>query len=385
VLTIPSDPAEAKAAVGWVGFEGRWGELQRAFYNGPTGPNLKRQWTQPILWSEGWRERSFTVPTVSLFGSGATDFFCEVIGGGSRALVGLVNHPVELGLLIAGILALVVFGLVRATWRPAAPLRVARRRSWGQVLATSARMYAARLGLFVGIGVLFLPISLLVTLLQVLVIDATNAVGVQTGGEGNSVLVLFVVAIGTALTLLGLGLAQAATVRAVVEIDRGRPIRPVQAYRLAYQNVRPLLVAVIVVVASVSLLASSIFLLPVAIWLAGRLALIVPVVVLEGASAIGALRRSSRLVRGRWLKVMSLIVVGGALAMVAGPLIGMLLILATDAPFWLANVVAGLVYMVTMPLVALATAYAYFDARVRDELAPAGQAGELPAEIELSA
>jgi hypothetical protein len=253
------------------------------------------------------------------------------------------------------------------------------------VLATSARLYAARFGLFVGIGVLFLPISLLVTLLQVLVLDATNAVGVQTGGESNGVLVFFVVAIGTALTLLGLGLAQAATVRAVVEIDRGWPIRPVQAYRLAYQNVRPLLVAVIVVVASVSLLASSIFLLPVAIWLAGRLALIVPVVELEGASAIGALRRSSRLVRGRWLKVMSLIVVGGALAVVAGPLIGMLLILATDAPFWLANLVAGLVYMVTMPLVALATAYAYFDTRVRDELAPEVQQGELPAEIELSA
>jgi MFS family permease len=113
--------------------------------------------------------------------------------------------------------------------------------------------------------------------------------------------------------------------------------------------------------------------------------LIVPVIELEGASAIGALRRSSRLVRGRWLKVMSLIVVGGALAVVAGPLIGMLLILATDAPFWLANLVAGLVYMVTMPLVALATAYAYFDTRVRDELAPEVQQGELPAEIELSA
>ena len=36
----------------WVGFQGRWGELQPAFFNGPTGPNLKTQWTKPVLWSE---------------------------------------------------------------------------------------------------------------------------------------------------------------------------------------------------------------------------------------------------------------------------------------------------------------------------------------------
>ena len=70
--------------------------------------------------------------------------------------------------------------------------------------------------------------------------------------------------------------------------------------------------------------------------------------------------------------------------LVAGPLIGALLILVTDAPFWLVNVVAGVVYAVTMPFVALTTAYVYFDARVRDELAAEREPAELPAEIELS-
>ena len=57
----------------------------------------------------------------------------------------------------------------------------------------------------------------------------------------------------------------------------------------------------------------------------------------------------------------------------------------TDARFWVVNLVAGVIYTVTMPLVALATAYGYFDARVRDELAPEVRQGELPAEIELPA
>ena len=43
--TIPSDPAAAESGYPWVAFEGRWGELEKAFFNGPTGPNLKDQWT----------------------------------------------------------------------------------------------------------------------------------------------------------------------------------------------------------------------------------------------------------------------------------------------------------------------------------------------------
>jgi hypothetical protein len=46
--------------------------------------------------------------------------------------------------------------------------------------------------------------------------------------------------------------------------------------------------------------------------------------------------------------------------------------------------VAGVVYSVTMPFVALTTAYLYFDARTRSELDPEPDPDELPAEIQLS-
>ena len=123
--------------------------------------------------------------------------------------------------------------------------------------------------------------------------------------------------------------------------------------------------ALLVAALVVSLLTSSIFLLPIAVWLAGRWALLVPAVAIEHVSSLRALRRSRRLVRGRWFKVASLIVAGGALALLAGPVVGVLLILLTDAPFWLANVVAGVLHAVTMPLVALTSVYLYFDASVR--------------------
>jgi hypothetical protein len=108
------------------------------------------------------------------------------------------------------------------------------------------------------------------------------------------------------------------------------------------------------------------------------------VVELEDVEARGALRRSRHLVRGHWLKVTSLVVVGGGLVLVLGPLIGALLILATNAPFWLVNVLAGIIYAVTMPIVALTTAYLYFDCRVREEQRTEEVGDLLPAEISLS-
>jgi hypothetical protein len=89
-------------------------------------------------------------------------------------------------------------------------------------------------------------------------------------------------------------------------------------------------------------------------------------------------------VRGRWFRVASLVGISALLALAAGPLVGALLIFATDAPLALLNFVAGIVYAVAMPFVALTTAYVYFDARARVELERRDEPAELPAEIELS-
>ena len=254
VRTIPSDPAEARTVFPWIGFEGRWGEFQRAFFNGPTGPNLKTSWTEPITISENWRDRSYAVPAGGALGTSTTDFFCSVIGGGSTALRRLVDEPLPVLLALGALVVLVAFGLSRATWRPTAPLRLARRRAWGQILTAAARMYAGRLRLFLGIGLVLLPISLLVTLLQAVVIRASSIAGVSTEGESGGFLVFLVFVIGTALTLLGLSLVIAATGRALVEIDHGRQIGPFGAYRLAFDSARPLLRAVLIAVTAISLL-----------------------------------------------------------------------------------------------------------------------------------
>jgi hypothetical protein len=384
VVTIPSDPSAARAAFPWIAFQGRWGELQEAFFNGPTGPNLKQQWTQPIAWSQGWRPRSYAVPVSGIFGTGATDFFCTAVATGSKGLVGLLRSPVVTLGVLAALLLLLLFAASRTSWRPVAPLRVARRRTWGQIVSASGRMYVRRAPLFLGIGLLLIPLGGLISVLQWLLLGGFGLLGVDATGESAGGLVLLVVGVGTTLALLGFGLVQAATVCALVEIDEGRRIRPLQTYRLALGKIRPLLGGLAAAVGAWVVLTATTVLAPVAVWLAVRWALLAQVVVLEDRSGIRSLRRSGQLVRHRWLRVGSLVGIGAVLALAAGPLVGAVLILVTHAPLPLLNVVAGVVYALVMPFVAIVTSYLYFDVRVRNSLRTAEQPDVLPAEIDLS-
>ena len=383
VRTIPSDPAAAKAAYPWIAFEGRWGELQAAFFNGPPGPNMQGPWTRSIELSQGWRDTSYAVPTAGALGTGATDLFCSGVAKGSKALILLLRNPPLMLLILALVLSAIVFAVVRATWLPVAPLRLARRRSWGQILSASARMYTKRPRLFLGIGLLLLPIAVVITALQWLVLRGVDLVG-TVSGQGAGAFAILALVIGVTFTLFGLSLVQAATACALVELDAGRPIGPFGAYRIALSKVRPLLRSTALFVVAWVALSATAFLIPVAIWLAVRWCLLAPAIELEDKSGLGALRRSGRLVRRRWIKVGSLVGVSAAIALIAGPLLGTLLIFTTNTPLALLNVVAGIVYALSLPFVALVTAYVYFDTRVRDELAQP-QPATLPAEIELLA
>jgi hypothetical protein len=235
----------------------------------------------------------------------------------------------------------------------------------------------------VAIGVLLIPVTFVITALQWLLYRATDLLATMTG-QGAGTFAYLALLIGTTLAFVGFGLVQAATTCALVEIDAGRPIDAVHAYRLAARRLRPLLGGLAVLVAVAVTLSTTMVLLPVAAWLVVRWSLLAQVVELEGLAARPALRRSAQLVRGRWLRVASLVGLGGALALAAGPLAGALLIFVSNSSLALLNLLAGVVYAIALPFVALVTSYVYFDTRVREELEPREERAELPAEIELA-
>jgi hypothetical protein len=243
-------------------------------------------------------------------------------------------------------------------------------------------MYVTHPRVFLGLGLVFIPISFAIAALQWLLISGLDAIGSVTGDLAGLFAHLAVI-VATSLTLLTLALVIAATARALVELDERREVGPTAAYRLAMEGIRPLLPATATAVVVWVLLGATGILLPVALWLAVKWALFAPVAQLEETHGVRPLRRSAELVRGRWLRVASLVGVSAVVALLAGPLVGALLIFVSSAPLAVLNLVAGVVYAVALPFVALVTCYVYFDARTRHELEHEDAPDELPAEIVL--
>jgi hypothetical protein len=383
VALVPSDADAARAAHPWTAFLGRWGERQEAFYNGPTGPNQKAQWTEPVTYSEEkGRDRSYAVPVGGLLGTETTDFFCGAVETGSDLLRRLVREPVPAFLALVAVLGLAAYGIARTTWRPTAPLRAPRRRAFGQTVAASGRMYVSRPWLFLGIGLVMVPVSIVVAAVQSSVVRAPTIAGISPGGEDGGFRVALAAVVGVVVGLLGLALVQSAATHALAEVDAGREVGIVRAYRLAMGTIGPLLAALVVVIAAVSAFGLSVLLVPVGLWLAVRWGLVVPVASLERRPAADVLRRSGDLAAHRPWTVAALLLLNAALLVLAGPVLGTLLVLLTDAPLEVLNVVAGVTFTVLAPFTALILSYAYYDALVRDRLAgPAGAQRDLPAEV----
>jgi hypothetical protein len=389
VELVPTGKSAYLRAYPWLGYEGRWGEEHEAFYNGPTGPNTKLQWTQPISWAMSeWHDNSFTVPTGSSFGRTATGFFCGAVAAGSSVLTALVGNPSPVYIAFASVFALILWLASRTTWQPSAPLRLERRRSWGAIVNASRRMYLGHLRVFLGIGMIFFPLGLLITGVQYAIFRLGGLNGlVNSAGSTNAVVVFLATALGALFTIFGLAIVNAVTAVAMVEIDAGRPVSARRAYRTVLPKLGSLLavaLAAAVILALVSLTSIGLLL---SVWLVVRWAFLAQVVVLEDAAPfIGVrnspLRLSARLVQGNWWRVASMLLFVTLIALLLGPLVGTLLLFVTSASFNFINLVASLVYAVVLPYAAIASTYLYFDLRVakQSEAETATTGDILPAE-----
>ncbi len=381
VALVPSGKAAALAAYPWLGYEGHWGEGHEGFYDGPTGPNTDIQWTQPLAWAaRDWRDRSFTVPLGTDVGQTATGFFCTVVATGSGLLTALVGNPSPFLVALLAIVALLLWLVSRTSWRPSAPLRLARRRSWGSILAAARRMYFGNLRLFIGIGLLFLPLSVVISAVQYATFRAGGLSGlVASAGRTNAAVEFLAVGLGLAFVVFGLSVVQSVTALAMSEIDAGRKVTPLAAYRVALPRLGSLLGAVLLVAVSLAVVSFTAAGTVVAAYLVVRWSLLAQVHVLEDRSGLAALRRSARLVGGNWWRVASLILFVTIVALLIGPVCGTLLLFATQASFDFVDLVAGVVNAVVVPFATIATTYLYWDLRVAKQNEPA-DASVLPEE-----
>ncbi len=382
VDVVPTQKAAYLRGYPWLGFQAHWGEDHAGFYNGPTGPNTKPQWVHPITWANNnWRDKSFTVP-IGIFGNRtATGFFCGAVATGSTLLTALVGNPSPVLIALGVVVALLLWLISRAAWRPSAPLRLERRRAWGSIVASSRRMYFTHLRLFLGIGLIFLPLGVLITGLQYLTFQSGGLNGlVAAAGRTNADVDFLVFAMGLLLTVFGLAIVQGAIALAMVEIDEGRSVTALGAYRKALPSLGSLIGTLLFVVVALALVSLTAVGTILDAWLAVRWSMLAQVHVLENTSGYPALRRSATLVRGSWWRVAAMVLFVTSLALLLGPLCGTLLLFVTNESFNFINFCASVTDAIVLPYAAIATTYLYYDLRIAKQSEPA-DAGVLPAEI----
>ena len=223
--------------------------------------------------------------------------------------------------------------------------------------------------LFLGIGAALHPARRVISLVAGAVLGGFGLLGIDATGESAGALVLLVLAVGTTLTLLGLGArpgGDCLRTRRDRRRARDRPGPRLPRSR-SPSSARScgglaLAVAVWVVLTATAVLIPSRSGSPCA----GRCS---PRRRARGPIGVRGLRRSAELVRGRWLSVASLVGVGRVHRARRRPAARRVLIFVTDAPLRAAQRRRGRRLRAPMPFVALTDPYVYFDARVRTELA----------------
>jgi hypothetical protein len=375
-LLVPTFPAfDGEHA--WLTYAGHWGQHEPGVSNGPTGPNMKRQWLEPFRWMAGLRTSTPTVPTSEALGRPVTDFFCTGVSSASSLLNDTSTSPLTALLVFAAIAAAFAIPALRTKWRPVIARPVRQRRAGGQIIDAAARLYFEKIHVLAPLGLVAVPLGGLAVAGQLALFHSTDlrrTLDSLGDDKVEAVVALFVGGFVHALAPLLVG---AATVLVLRELDRGgdESLRAVlralrgELWRLLALGYAALLV--------VFLLALTVIGIPYAVKKAVDWAFVQQVAGFEGKRGREAFHGSRNLVRGHWWRVAAITFVLLLVLAVTGPVTGVLIIFVTDAPLATINFFATLLFALVLPLTSVALTFLYLDLAVRRDSTETS-AGMLP-------
>ena len=344
VLVPDEGTASADNPFAWLAFEGLWGQREQGPNAGPTGPNTKDRWSQPIAWQEDLRGGSVSVPALQTFGSTVTGAFCGVIGFAASLYIEYLAEPLITILVIVGVVALIALLVWRTHWRPSRPEPIRARRATGQILLAAGRIYGRNPLRYLALASIVLVLGFMSTGLEWLLRRLPSDLTISFSLDPLA-------------TLLG-SVAIALVLR---NLDSGRRLGCVAAYRLVFRRFWSLLGAAAIVVLVQLAILLTIVGIPVAVYRLVRRLFAFNEVVLRRRSARDAPEASVALVRGHWWRTALFVLLLYVIAISIGPAVGFALLFQTRLSPNLINVIGSLVYVAVFPYVAIASALLYFD------------------------
>jgi hypothetical protein len=358
----------------WLTYFGHWGQKEKGFNNGPTGPLTKTQWLEPFSWMEKQRSTSPRVPGGSFAGPAVSGAFCGAVSTVSDVInLESRSRPAAIAMIAIPVLLLILFvGLTR--WGPVELSELRRRRAFGQIVRAARQLYGRHWRTMVPIGLSALVLVGAVRGLAAL-IAGQRGVDSATGRAGAHL------ALADTVESLGQPIAGAIVAAVVIfavrllaesgEMDfldswRGMLRR---FWRVAAGSLLPYVGALALFITVIGI--------PFAIYKFVCWQFVQQEILIGDKGIRDAFRGSSNRVRGRWWHAVRALGFFWLLSIAAGPVLGFTLIFTNFSLLWI-NVIGSVVFALLVPYVALGRTLLYFDLGVRAEEEPKPWRERLP-------
>jgi hypothetical protein len=347
----------------WTSYYGRWGEREKGFNNGPTGPQIKHQWHEPFAWMAKQRTTSPRLPGGTIAGPQVTRAFCGAVAVASE-LINLDAESPGAAVATLVVLAVLLIAFVGFTkWRPVEIDDLRRRRAFGQILRAARQFYGRHWRVLLPVALAALVLIGATNLLAGLITESS-----PRPGEGGLNL-----AWADILEQLIRPVAQALVAAIAVVVAREATRDKAVSFRQALLGVKArfwrVVGAQLLATLGVLLLALTVIGLPFALWKLVGWAFVQEEVIFTDKSVRESFRDSSELVRGRWFRTARVILIFYVIGVATGPILSFALIFTALPLFWI-NVIGSLVFALLIPFTALGGTFLYFDLSVREETEP---------------
>jgi len=347
----------------WLSYDGRWGEREKGFNNGPTGPTTKTVWREPFAWMAEQRTSSPRLPGGSIAGPQITGVFCGAVAEVSDFInLEAKSRPLAIGMLVL-LALLIVFFVGFTRWGPVDLTRLRARRAFGQLVRAARQLYGRHWRVLVAIALAGLVIVAGTNLLASLLAGGSSA-DEATGRSGvNLALADLVESIARPIALAVVAAIVVIFMRLLVE-------RQPPGFRACWRGMRErfwrIVSALLLATLGIFALAITVVGLPFAVWKLVGWSFVGQEVLFTDKSLREAFRGSSELVRGRWWHALRVVAFLVAILFVAGPVLTLGLIF-TPLPFLAINLLGALIFSLLLPYVVIAQTLLYFDLQARAE------------------
>jgi hypothetical protein len=359
-VVVPHEPTGQDDPFAWLAFDGRWGELRGSEWNGPTGPNDKTSWTEPVSWDARQRDSSIKVPEFEGFGQGPVDLFCGIVSAGSRALVAFTTAPmIGLGTVVG---VFVVVGWLYSGARG--------------ILRDAIRYYRRNLKTFGLIGAALIPGGYIIAALQTLLFMVPPIEPlVHMLERFPGVRIFLILLLGSTNAALASLLIAPVVIWTMREFREGRRPNLAESFREGFPHVVPVLLARLKVIGAIIRDLVTIIRIPRAIRRAIRTFFIGQAVIYQQKPRDAAISESAELVGMAVRRTVITQLVLSVVVLLTGPLLAIfLLLMIPSRPLGLINFVSSLFFALLYPLASIGMTLLYGELRSSVPKSRAGDA-----------